>query len=156
MINMLSETLVVDVRFGVEYQGKYLFKEISWAKRSRIIQKYTKYNKLSGDVESSDFIGIQAETIMASLHGQPEGHPVTLERLLSDDVEKGVPIGLGEKLSEVANRVCGLTKDETLFLSDASSDKSLTLQSPTLDSAKSSVGPQQSLPSNLPESSAST
>jgi len=66
-----QETLEVDSRFGEEYQGTYVCKEITWAKRNRIIQKHTRYNRLNGDVESSDFIAIQAETIMASLHGQP-------------------------------------------------------------------------------------
>ncbi len=82
---MRTEKLEVDGRFGEEYQGKYVFAEIFWAKRSRIIQKYTRYNRLSGEVESSDFIAIQAETIMASLHGQPDSHPVTLEKLLSEE-----------------------------------------------------------------------
>jgi len=150
---MKTETLEVDERFGVEYQGKYLFREISWAKRNRIIQKYTKYNKLSGDVESSDFIAIQAETIMASLHGQPESHPLTLEKLLSDDVEKGIPVELGELLSKVANRVCSLSKEETFFLSPALDAKSLTQLSQTSDCAKNSAGLQPNLPSNQPEQS---
>ena len=69
---MKQEIIEIDNRFGEEYQGKYVFKEITWAKRNRIIQKHTKYSRLSGDVESSDFIAIQAETIIASMHGQPD------------------------------------------------------------------------------------
>ncbi len=42
---MQTTKLELDNRFGEEYQGIYLFKEITWAKRSRIIQKYTKYSK---------------------------------------------------------------------------------------------------------------
>jgi hypothetical protein len=61
-------------------EATYTFAEITWAKRNRIIQKHTKYNKLTGDVESSDFIAIQAETIIASMHGQPQS--------LSHNVEK--------------------------------------------------------------------
>lgn len=151
---MNTENLEIGQEFGAEYQGKYVLKEITWAKRSRIIQKYTKYNKLSGDVESSDFIAIQAETIMASLHGQPESHPITLEKLLAED--NGIPIGLGELLSKVANKLNALDREETRFLSVPSESKSPIPPSVTFDSAKNSAGLQQSSPSNPPESSTST
>lgn len=137
---MKTESLEIDVRFGEEYQGKYVFKEITWAKRSRIIQKHTKYSKLSGEVESSDLIAIQAETIMASLHGQPESHPITLERLLSE--ENGIPIGLGELFSQVANRLNNVDPEEARFLSEPSADKSRIQPSQTSDSSKNSDGPQ--------------
>jgi hypothetical protein len=78
-----TEKLEIDGRFGEEYQGTYTFAEITWAKRNRIIQKHTKYNKLSGEVEANDFIAIQAETIMASMHGQPQTHPITLKKTVS-------------------------------------------------------------------------
>jgi hypothetical protein len=48
---MKQETIEVDNRFGEEYRGKYIFKEITWAKRNRIIQKHTKYARLTGEVE---------------------------------------------------------------------------------------------------------
>jgi hypothetical protein len=31
---MKSQTLEIDERFGEEYRGKYVFKEMTWAKRS--------------------------------------------------------------------------------------------------------------------------
>ena len=105
-----EETVEVDDRFGEEYAGKYLFKEISWAKRSRIIQKHTKYHPMTGRVMSSDYVAIQAETIIASLKEQPKSNPITLGKLLNE--ENGVPVGLGELLSKAANRVCGLTGEE--------------------------------------------
>ena len=64
---MRTEVLELDERFGKEYAGRYVFQEITWAKRSRIIQKYTKYHPISGHVVSSDFIAVQAETIWVSL-----------------------------------------------------------------------------------------
>jgi hypothetical protein len=149
-----TEILELDGRFGEEYQGKYVFAEITWAKRSRIIQKHTKYHPVSGEVISSDFIAIQAETIMASIHGQPDSHPVTLEKLLSD--ENGVPIGLGEFFSQVANRLNSVNSAEACFLSELSDAKNPTKQSLTSDSAKNSVGPQPSLPSNQPKPSSSS
>jgi hypothetical protein len=143
--------LELDARFGEEYQGKYVFREITWAKRNRIIQRHTKYGKLSGEVESSDFIAIQAETIIASMHGQPDSKPVTLEKLLGE--EDGVPIGLGEMLSRVVNKLCVVTREETVFLSALSDGKSQTLQSQSSGSVKNSVGLLPSLEGSQPEPS---
>jgi len=106
-----TEIVQLDSRFGEEYAGKYVFQEISWAKRSRIIQKHTRYHPVTGQVLSSDFVAVQAETVWASLKEQPENKPVTLEKLLRE--EEGVPIGLGELFSQVVNRLCGVTVEET-------------------------------------------
>lgn len=100
----------MDDRFGAEYRGTYVFQEITWAKRSRIIQRYTKYHPMTGQVLSSDYIAIQAETILAALKEQPSTQPISLEKLLSE--ENGIPIELGEIFSKVVNRLCGLTMDE--------------------------------------------
>lgn len=108
---MRKETIEFDDRFGKEYNGKYVFQEISWAKRSRIIQKHTKYHPITGNVLRSDYVAIQAETIWASLKGQPEGNPITLEKLLNE--EDGIPIGLGELFSKVVNKLCSVTLEET-------------------------------------------
>jgi hypothetical protein len=105
----------VNERFGKEYAGSYVFQEITWAKRSRIIQKHTKYHPTTGQVIKSDYVAIQAETIWASLKEQPEGNPITLEKLLGE--EDGIPIGLGEILSKIVNQLCGVTFEETKNLS---------------------------------------
>ena len=113
---MRTETIEIDERFGKEYAGRYVFQEISWAKRSRTIQKHTKYSQITGQVQSSDYVTIQAETIMASLKEQPEHKPITLEKLLAE--ENGIPIGLGELFSKIANKLNSLTVEDSRFLSD--------------------------------------
>ena len=145
---MKSETLDLDERFGKEYIGHYVFSEITWAKRNRIIQKYTKYSRVSGQVESSDFVAIQAETIMASLREQPQNKPITLEKLLSEDSENGIPIDLGELLSKVVNKLCNVSKVDSDFFLEQSEDKSQTKPSQSSDYAKSSDGPQTSSQGN--------
>jgi hypothetical protein len=105
-----TEELEIDDRFGEDYAGKYVLQEITWAKRSRIIQNHTKYHPVTGRVIHSDYVTIQAQTIFAALKKQPKKKPITLERLLSE--EDGVPVILGELLSNAANRVCGLTREE--------------------------------------------
>jgi len=108
---MRTETVKLDNRFGKEYAGKYVFKEMSWMKRSRIITKYTKYHPVTGQVMNSDLPAIQAETIWASLKEQPETHPITFEKLMDEEI--GIPIELGELFSNVVNRLCSLTLEET-------------------------------------------
>jgi len=63
----------------------------------------------------SDYVAIQAETVIASLKEQPKGNPLTLQKMLSD--EDGIPINLGEIFSKVVNKLCGVTPAETKNLS---------------------------------------
>lgn len=151
---MRTQTVEVDARFGPEYAGKYVFGEIAWAKRSRIIQKHTKYNPVTGRVMGSDYVAIQAETIWAALREQPDGQPITLEKLLSE--EEGIPIELGELFSRVVNRLCGLTVDETRFLSKPCEETSHIQASQSSDSAKSLGGPLASSRGNQPKPSKSS
>ena len=151
---MRSKALILDERFGKEYAGRYVFGTITWAKRSRIIQKHTKYSKTTGQVECSDLVAIQAETIIASLKEQPENRPVTLEKLL--DETEGIPVDLGELLGNTANKLCNVSKEETVFLSEQSAEKSQTQSSPNSDSAKSSDGPPANLETNQQEKSSNS
>ena len=113
-----------------------MFQEITWAKRSRIIQKHTKYHPVTGQVASSDFVAIQAETIWASLRDQPANKPITLGKLLGE--EEGIPVELGEFLSKTANKLCGITLDEQRFLSEQSDVEKPIQHSLSSDSAKNS------------------
>ncbi len=146
---MKQEIIEIDNRFGEEYLGKYIFKEITWAKRNRIIQKQTKYSRLSGEVESSDFIAIQAETIIASMHGQPKSQPVTLEKLLGE--EEGVPIELGEIFSKATNSLNGMGHEDLRFLLEQLDEESRTALLSSFGYAKNSAGPQQNSQSSQPE-----
>jgi hypothetical protein len=148
------EKIEIDERFGEEYRGTYTFAEITWAKRNRIIQKHTKYNKLSGDVESSDFIAIQAETIMASMHGQPQSHPITIEKLLGE--EDGVPIELGELFSKVVNKLNGMSREDLRFLLEQLDEENRTALLSSLGYVKPSAGHQPNSQSSQPEQSRSS
>jgi hypothetical protein len=146
---MRTEKIEIDERFGEEYRGTYTFAEITWAKRNRIIQKHTKYNKLSGDVESSDFIAIQAETIMASLHGQPASKPITLEKLLGE--EDGIPIEFGELFSKVVNKLNSMSREDLRFLLEQLDEESRTALLSSLGYVKASDGHQPNLQGSQPE-----
>ncbi|MEM3788283.1 MAG: hypothetical protein QXN95_00240 [Candidatus Bathyarchaeia archaeon] len=136
------KTKIVDVgdEYGEEYKGRYVFQEITWAKRTRIIQKYTKYHPITGQVVASDYTAIQAETIWASLKEQPPNKPITLDKLLSEDPENGIPIGLGELFSRVANELCTVSREEAAFLSEPSEGESRILPSRFTGLQKSSGG----------------
>jgi hypothetical protein len=144
-----TETVEVDGRFGEDYAGRYIFGEISWAKRNRIIQKHTRYHPVTGQVVNSDYVAIQAETIWASIRKQPQTQPISLEKLLSD--EDGVPIELGELFSQAANGLCSVTVEETRFLSGQSGEANPTKQSQSSGSAKSSASLQTSSTGNQPK-----
>jgi hypothetical protein len=148
-----TEKIEIDTRFGEEYEGSYTFAEITWAKRNRIIQKHTKYNRLSGDVESSDFVAIQAETIIASMHGQPASKPITLEKLLGE--EDGIPIELGEVFSKTVNKLNGMSHEDLRFLLEQLDEESRTRLFQSFGYVKPSGGPQQSLQGSQPEQSRS-
>jgi len=134
---MRKEVIDLDNRFGEEYTGRYVFSEISWAKRSRLIQKYTKYHPVTGQILTSDYVAIQAETIWVSLREQPANKPITLEKLLSE--EDGVPIELGELFSQIVNKLCAITAQEARFLSEQSDEANSIQASPSSDSVKSSA-----------------
>jgi hypothetical protein len=141
-----TETLEIDQSFGQEYQGKYLFKEISWAKRNHIIQNHTTYNKLSGEVENSNLLAIQAETIIASLQSQPPNKPVTLQKLL--DENEGVPIELGELLSKVTNKLNSVGTSDLRFLLEQLDEKSRMMLFASFGYVKNSDGPQPNSENN--------
>jgi len=148
---MRTEVLELDERFGKEYAGRYVFSEISWAKRSRIIQNNTKYSSITGQVQSSDYVAIQAETIWASLKEQPDHKPITLEKLLNE--ESGVPIPLGELFSQVANRLNSVSVDESRFLSGQSEEAPQTRNSQSTAYARNSGGLRNSLQGSQPKPS---
>jgi len=131
-----------------------VFQEITWAKRSRIIQKHTKYHPVTGQVASSDFVAIQAETIWASLRDQPANKPITLGKLLGE--EEGIPVELGEFLSKMANKLCGISLDEQRFLSEQSDVEKPIQHSWNSDSAKNSGSCQAKSEGNPPETSSNS
>jgi len=112
LLKMKTTIVEVDEAYGEEFKGKYVLQEISWAKRSRIITRYTHYNPQTGRVINIDHVAIQAETLLASLKEQPPSKPITLERFLSEG-DNGIPIGLGELLAKAANRLNSIGPDET-------------------------------------------
>ena len=131
-----------------------MFQEITWAKRSRIIQKHTKYHPVTGQVASSDFVAIQAETIWASLKDQPANKPITLGKLLGE--EEGIPVELGEFLSKMANKLCGIAPDEQRFLSEQSDVEKPIQHSLNSDSAKNSGSCQAKSGESQPETSSNS
>jgi hypothetical protein len=148
---MYTEKIEIDQRYGEEYTGTYAFAEITWAKRNRIIQKHTKYARLTGEVESSDFIAIQAETIIASMHGQPESKPITLEKLLGE--EDGIPIELGEVFSKVVNRLNGMGHEDLRFLLEQLDEESRIHLLSSFGYVKASDGPRQNSQNSQQEKS---
>ena len=148
---MRTENVELDNRFGEQYAGCYVFQEITWAKRSRIIQKHTKYHPITGQIVSSDFVAIQAETIWASLREQPASKPISLQKLLGE--EEGVPVELGELFSRIVNRLCGMSGEEQRFLSAQCDEANRTQHSSCSDYARNSENSQAKSEANQHETS---
>jgi hypothetical protein len=148
---MRREEFNLDNRFGEEYVGHYVFQEITWAKRSHIIQKHTKYSEQTGRVINLDSFAIQAETVLASLREQPQSKPISFEKLLSED--QGIPIELGELFSKIVNKLNGMTHEDLRFLLEQLDEESRAQLLQSLGYVKSSVGHLINSPGSLPEQS---
>jgi len=146
---MRKEEVDLDSRFGEQFAGRYVFQEITWAKRSHIIQKHTKYHPITGQVSGSDFVAIQAETIWASLKEQPENKPITLEKLLNED--EGIPIELGELFSKIANKLNGVTHEDLRFLLEQLDEESRAKLFQSFGFVKNSAGHPTSLQDSQPK-----
>jgi len=106
----MKHTVEFDVgdQYGPEYKGHYVVKRYTWATRNRITEKYTQINPVSGKVVSTDKTAVRAELILVSIAQQPPGNPISLQKLLSTDIEQAVPselIDLIEKHVNSLNRV---------------------------------------------------
>jgi hypothetical protein len=138
-----EEKVILSPEWGA-LEGEYVFSEISWAKRNRILQKYTKYSSATGQVESSDNVSIQAELVWASLRGRkPAKSPLTLAMLL-DETDNGVPVEVGELFSQVVSRLCTLTKQDLHFLLEQLSEEDRIQLFQSFGYAKNSAGPPSS------------
>lgn len=92
----------LDDRFGKEYAGEYVFQPISWGRLMKITQRYT---KRIGRKSIVDSLAVSAHLINETLVKRPKA--VTLEKLLSQQLpdKGGLPIGLGNWLSDIVNRL---------------------------------------------------
>jgi hypothetical protein len=97
---------------------------------------------MTGQVEMSDFVAIQAESIFASLKEQPDNKPITLEKLLAE--EEGVPIEVGELFSKVVNKLNGVSHDELRFLLEQLSEENRMQLFQSFGYAKNSDGQSSS------------
>jgi hypothetical protein len=111
-----QEEFDVDERYGEQYKGHYVARQLPWALRKEIIEKYTQYNHQTGQVLTINHTAIQAEFVMASLKqpgkGPGNGTPITLEKLLSRDIDSCVPPELAELIEKKVNSVINLLVEE--------------------------------------------
>lgn len=108
---MKQQEFDIDERFGKEYQGHYVAREIPWAVHKEIIEKYTEYNHKTGEVLKINHTAIQAEFELASLK-QPESNPITLQKLLGRDIETCIPPELAQLIEKKVNSVITISAEE--------------------------------------------
>lgn len=95
--------------FGKEYEGKYIFHSISWAKSNEITSNCTATNPLTRQT-IVNLKKLQALTLDAVMIERPKA--ITLDVLMSEDADKGLPLALGELLMSMADIVNGYSQSE--------------------------------------------
>jgi hypothetical protein len=125
----------VDSRFGPEFQGEYALRQITQGEYEEALYKYV--NTVTGRISKENVKRINAAALWKSLIQQPSSNPITLQKLLAGDL----PYGLVAKLQVAFDKINGLEAQEQAFLSTASDEEDLTLQSQDSGSARSSAGP---------------
>lgn len=148
---MRKISVEVDDKYGSEYRGKYVLRELSWAKKSRIAENYMKINTQTGEVLKSDYVAIQAEILYAAIVAQPENKPITIAKLL--DEENGVPDGLFKFFQKASNSINGVDPEEARFLLTQLGEEDLTRLLQSLGFAKSLAVSLVPLEKNVPERS---
>ncbi len=133
---MRKVSVEVDEKYGPEYKGKYVLRELSWAKKSRLAENYMKIDPHTGEVLKTDYVAIQAETLYAAIVAQPEPRPITIAKLL--DEENGVPDGLFKFFLKASNSINGVDPEEARFLLTQLDEKDLILLLRSLGFVKSS------------------
>lgn len=106
-----QEEFDIDESYGQEYKGHYVARQIPWALRKEIIERYTQYNHQTGQVLNINHTAIQAEFVLASLK-QPASKPINLEKVLSRDIDTCVPPELAELIEKKVNSVINLSAEE--------------------------------------------
>lgn len=108
---MKQDEFDIDDRYGEEYKGHYIARQIPLAVHDEIIEKYTEYNHETGKVLKINHTAISIEFIIASLK-QPDNKPVTLEKLMSRNIETCVPPDLADFLKKKVNAVINISLEE--------------------------------------------
>ncbi len=130
---MQKETVQIDNRFGDEFEGTYEFRQVTQGEYERVLVSYM---DALGKVAKQDVLKVNREMLWTGLTRQPDGKPLSRDRV----VQGQLPYGLSVKLQEAYDKVNGLAFDEQRFLSSPSDESDLTQGSPSLSSVKSSDG----------------
>ena len=100
----MRKEVKLDNYFGKEYSGKYVFQTISWATSNRITGDCTSVDPVSRR-SSVDLKRLQALMLDATMIERPK--EITLDLLMSEEPDKGLPPALGDLLMSLADKVNG-------------------------------------------------
>jgi hypothetical protein len=105
----MEKKITLDERFGKEFAGAYVFRSISWGRSNQITSDCTSVNPA---IKTSriDLKRLQGLMLNESMKERPK--IITLDMLLSEDPEKGIPMVLGEILMSCADFVNGYTEKD--------------------------------------------
>jgi len=135
---MKTLKILVDKRFGDEFEGEYEIRQVSQGEYEDVLIEFM--DQATGHLSKANILKVNRKMLWKSLQSQPSGKPLTLDRVLRGDI----PYGLAAKLQGAYDEVNGLTPDEQRFLSSPSEGESPTPESPNSGSARNSDGPRES------------
>jgi len=134
---MKTERLIVDDRFGEEYQGLYELRQVTQGEYEDALLVFM---DRAGRISRQNLLKVNREMLWISLVNQPAAKPLSLDMLLKGKV----PHGLATKLQEAYDKVNGIQAEERDFLSEQSDEKSAAQSSQSSPSANASDTPQTS------------
>lgn len=119
MNELETQTVVIDKRFGSQYEGSYEFKQITQGEYERILLSYM---DAGGKVAKQDILKVNREAMWTALKSQPDSKPLNRDLI----IQGRLPYGLSLKLQEAYDKVNGIEMDERRFLSSPSDENNPT------------------------------
>jgi hypothetical protein len=130
---METATVKIDKRFGKEFEGSYVFRQVTQGEYERVLVGYM---DALGKIAKQDILKVNREMLWIALVIQPANKPLTKDRV----VQGQLPYGLGIKLQGAYDKVNGLEAEEQRFLSERSEEANQTLNFQSSSSASVSDG----------------
>ena len=119
MVEMETQTVKIDKRFGSQFEGSYEFRQITQGEYEKVLVGYM---DAVGKVAKQDILKLNRECLWNSLVSQPSSKPLTKDLV----VQGRLPYGLSLKLQAIYDKINGIDLEEERFLPSPSQESAPT------------------------------
>ncbi len=119
MVEMETQTVKIDKRFGSQFEGSYEFRQITQGEYEKVLVGYM---DAVGKVAKQDILKLNRECLWNSLVSQPSSKPLTKDIV----VQGRLPYGLSLKLQGIYDKINGIDMEEERFLPSPSQESAPT------------------------------